>query len=98
MITELALLRLKPGAGPAFEAAFAGVAFFLVGADGYLRHSLVPTLDDSDVYLLEVHWRDLAAHTQGFEASGAHARFMAPLEPLLAGEPIIAHIPAEKRS
>jgi len=93
MITELALLRLKPGAGPAFEAAFAGVASLLIGADGYLRHRLVPTLDDTDVYLLEVHWRDLAAHTEGFEPSNAHAHFMAPLERILAGEPTIAHVP-----
>ena len=45
MITELALLRLRPGSGPAFERAFAGVAQLLVEADGYLRHRLLPTLE-----------------------------------------------------
>ena len=64
MITELALLRLLPGSAPAFERAFASVAPLLAGADGCLRYRLVPTLDDPDVYLLEVVWRDLAAHTQ----------------------------------
>ncbi|WP_181832860.1 antibiotic biosynthesis monooxygenase family protein [Bosea caraganae] len=54
MVTELALLRLERGSGPAFEAAFARVASLLTGADGYLRHRLVPTLDDADLYLLQV--------------------------------------------
>ena len=45
--------------------AAASVAPLLAGADGCLRYRLVPTLDSPDVYLLEVVWRDLAAHTQG---------------------------------
>mgnify|MGYP002717133230 FL=1 len=98
MITELALLRLLPGSAPAFESAFAGVAPLLAGADGCLRYRLVPALDDPDVYLLEVVWRDLAAHTQGFEPSDAHARFMAPLEPMLLGEPVVMHFPAGEPS
>jgi heme-degrading monooxygenase HmoA len=98
MITELALLRLLPGSAPAFECAFASVAPLLAGADGCLRYRLVPTLDDPDVYLLEVVWRDLAAHTQGFEPSDAHARFMAPLEPIFLSEPIVVHLPAGEPS
>lgn len=98
MVTEIALLRLERGSGPAFEAAFARVASLLTGAEGYLRHRLVPTLDDADLYLLEVEWLDLAAHTRGFEPSDAHARFMTPLEPMLAGEPIVVHVPTGERS
>lgn len=94
MVTELALLRLMPSCSSAFEAAFAGVAPLLAGADGCLRYRLVPTLDRPDVYLLEVAWRDIAAHRQGFEPSDAHARFMAPLAPMLLGEPTVIHMPA----
>ncbi len=93
-ITELALLRLERDSGSAFEATFARVVPLLMSADGYLRHRLVPALDDADLYLLQVEWRDLAAHTQGFEQSDAHARFIAPLEPMFAGAPIIVHVPA----
>jgi heme-degrading monooxygenase HmoA len=98
MVTELALLRLQRGCGLAFEAAFARVAPLLTGADGYLRHRLVPTLDDADLYLLEVEWRDLAAHTLGFEPSDGHARFMAPLEPMFVGAPIVVHVLTGERS
>lgn len=98
MVTELALLRLEPGSGPVFEAAFARVNSLLMGADGYVRHRLVPTLDDADLYLLQVEWRDLVAHTVGFEPSDAHARFIAPLEPMLAGAPIVVHVATDQRS
>ena len=93
MITEFALLRLLPGSAPAFERAFASVAPLLAGADGCLAHHLAPTLDSPDLYLLKVVWRDLAAHKQGFEPSDAHARFMATLEPMLSGEPVVVHVP-----
>jgi len=97
MVTELVILRLDPGSGPAFEAAFASVASLLTGADGYVRHRLAPTLDGEDSYLLQVEWRDLEAHTQGFEPSEAHARFIAALDPLFAASPIVVHVPTDTR-
>ena len=98
MVTELAIFRVKRGCGSKFEAAFASVASLLASADGYLRHRLAPTLDEADFYLLQVEWRDLAAHTQGFEPSQAHERFMVALEPLLAGEPTVVHVAGDARS
>lgn len=93
MITELALLRVGTGMNSAFEAAFLDVADLLQQADGHLQHRLVRTLDHDDLYLLQVDWRDLAAHVEGFEPSDAHARFMGALAPFLAEEPIVAHVP-----
>lgn len=93
-VTELAFLHVRPGDGMAFEAAFAGVAGLLAAADGHLRHRLVPSLDQPDVHLLEVEWTDLAAHVETFEPSDAHTRFMAALEPFLAAEPNVIHVPS----
>lgn len=92
MVTEFAIFHLLPGRGPEFETAFAGVAALLAGADGYRGHRLIPTLDEADGYVLQVDWRDLAAHTEAFEPSDAHARFIAALTPHLASEPVVAHI------
>jgi heme-degrading monooxygenase HmoA len=78
-------------------AAFAGVAPLLISADGYIGHRLVPALENADLYLLTVDWRNMAAHTRGFEPSEAHARFMAPLEPLLSGDPIVLHVEARSK-
>ncbi len=92
MITELAVLRVRTGTHVPFESAFRDVAPLLRQADGHLQHRLVRTLDHDDVYLLEVDWRDLAAHVEGFEPSDAHARFMAALTPFLAGDPTVVHV------
>ncbi|WP_101925234.1 MULTISPECIES: antibiotic biosynthesis monooxygenase family protein [Luteimonas] len=94
MITELALLRIGTGMNDPFEAAFRTVAPLLRQADGYLRHRLVRTLDHDETYLLDVDWRDLAAHVAGFEPSETHARFMAALAPFLVGEPTVVHVPS----
>lgn len=93
-ITELAFLRVRDSHGPAFEAAFAGAAGVVKRAEGHLGHRLVRAVDHADLYLLEVHWRDLAAHVEVFEASGAHAVLMETLEPFLVDEPHVIHVPA----
>ena len=93
MVIELAILHARAGKGPDLEDAFDAVRPLLAGADGYLRHRLVQTLEDRDTFLLEVAWRDLEAHVSGFEPSEAHARFMAALEPLLREEPVVIHVP-----
>lgn len=95
MITELAILRVKPGSEPCFEDAFASVRPLLAAADGYIHHRLVQAVDQRETYLLEVAWRDLEAHVNGFEPSEAHAHFMAALEPLLREEPVVIHVPQE---
>lgn len=93
MVTEYALVQVRPGCGPAFEAAFAGVVGLLRSAVGYRRHRLVAAVDREGLYLLEVGWRTLEDHTAGFEPSPAHTRFMDALMPLLDGDPIVFHLP-----
>ncbi|MBY8977265.1 antibiotic biosynthesis monooxygenase [Rhodobacteraceae bacterium NNCM2] len=95
MVIELAILRVLPGKGPALEDAFDTVRPLLAGADGHLRHRLVQTMDEQDTFLLEVAWRDIEAHVNGFEPSEAHARFNAALEPLLREQPVVIHVPRE---
>lgn len=94
MVTELALLSIRPGEQASFEAAFARVSGLLAAADGHDKHRLVPSLDQADLYVLEVQWRDLAAHVDMFEPSDAHAQFMAALQPFFAIEPRVIHVPA----
>jgi heme-degrading monooxygenase HmoA len=98
MVTEFVIFRVEQGCGPRFEAAFASVVSRLTGADGYLGHRLVPVLDEADLFLLQVEWRDLAAHTEGFEPSEAHEQFITALTPLLVEEPTVVHVPTDPRS
>lgn len=96
IVTELAFLSTRPGHGAALEAAFANVAGLLAAAEGHLRHRLVQSVDQANVYLLEVEWTDLAAHVAVFEPSDAHGRFMAALEPFLSAEPSVIHVPGRR--
>lgn len=98
MVTEFAIFRVERGRGPEFEAAFAGVVSQLAEADGHLQHRLTATLDEAELYLLQVEWRDLAAHTQGFEPSQAHTQFISALAPFLVEEPVVLHVPTDTRS
>jgi heme-degrading monooxygenase HmoA len=93
MVTELAILSIRPGEKKSFEAAFARVAGLLAAADGHHAHRLVPSVDQAGIYVLEVQWRDLAAHVDTFEPSAAHARFIAALEPYFADAPRVIHVP-----
>lgn len=97
MITELAILRINPDAHAGFEAAFGSVEPFLADADGHVWHRLAATIDRKDHYLLEVVWRDLAAHIDVFEPSSAHTQFMGALEPFLVEEPTVFHVPTATR-
>ena len=54
-------------------------------------------IDRKDHYLLEVVWRDLAAHIELFEPSSAHTQFMGALEPFLVEEPTVFHVPTATR-
>ena len=92
MITELALLHLLPGSGSAFTAVFASASPLLTNADGYIRYRLVSALESTDLYLLAVGWRNVAAHTQGFEQREAHPRFIAPPKPPLSGDLMVLHV------
>lgn len=97
MITELAILRISPDANAGFEAAFANVEPLLADAEGHVWHRLVAAADRNDHYLLEVEWRDLAAHTECFEPSSAHTQFIRALEPFLVDEPTVVHVPTATR-
>jgi hypothetical protein len=61
------------------------------------RHRLVVAVNRTDLYLLEVEWRSLAAHTDHFEPRIADAEFMDKLEPFLVDEPVVLHVPTAKR-
>ncbi len=48
MITELAILRVRPGNGPDLQEAFDPVRPLLAAADGLLRHRLVQAIDQRE--------------------------------------------------
>ena len=64
-----ALLSVKPGAEPAFEAAFAQAKEIIAGMAGFGRLSLSRCVEQPSTYLLLVEWRRLEDHIEGFRGS-----------------------------
>ncbi|HTN37758.1 MAG TPA: antibiotic biosynthesis monooxygenase [Arachidicoccus sp.] len=66
MITEHALLQVKPQQAYAFEADFRQAAPLLSRSKGYISHQLGKCLEIPGTYLLLVQWSTLEDHTEGF--------------------------------
>jgi heme-degrading monooxygenase HmoA len=69
MITEIALLEIRPGQSAAFEKAFTEAQSIIESMHGYIQHELQQCLEKTDKYLLAVRWRTLEDHTVGFRHS-----------------------------
>jgi heme-degrading monooxygenase HmoA len=69
MITEIALLKIKPGLSTAFEEAFAEAQLIIERAHGYIQHELQQCLDEDNKYLLVIRWKTMEDHTVGFRQS-----------------------------
>jgi heme-degrading monooxygenase HmoA len=68
-ILEHALLHVRPGQEPAFEAAMREALPLISATEGFGSLEVRPCLEKPGCYLLLVHWRRIEDHTQGFRAS-----------------------------
>lgn len=75
MVMELAILDVRPGQAPAFEAAFREAQEIIAASPGYRRHELQRCLENAGRYVLLVWWERLEDHTQGFRGSEAYGRW-----------------------
>lgn len=65
MVTELAILDLKPGREAEFEAAFDEAKAIIASAAGFNRLELQHCLERPSRYFLLVEWQRLEDHTEG---------------------------------
>lgn len=72
MITELAILNVKPGQQAEFEAAFGEAQDIISGMDGYVSHQLQRCVENAGRYVLLVNWERLEDHTEGFRGSAEY--------------------------
>ncbi|WP_394649709.1 antibiotic biosynthesis monooxygenase family protein [uncultured Deinococcus sp.] len=90
-ILEMALLQVRPGQTPAFEAAFAQAQALIAVIPGYLRHDLQRCLEDDHRYVLLVWWETLEAHTVGFRGSPEYQEWRALLHRFYDPFPTVEH-------
>ncbi len=91
MVLEHALLHVRPGESPAFEAAFAEARPLIAGMAGFRSLTLSRCLERADVFLLLVEWERLEDHTGGFRGSPEYERWRALLHHFYDPFPAVEH-------
>jgi len=92
MVTEVALIAIRPGEGPAFEAAVAQAAPVFRAARGCLGMSLERTVEQPELYRLVVRWATLEDHTVHFRGSEGFQQWRALAGPYFASAPEVRHV------
>lgn len=94
MILEVATLDVRPGQEARFEAAFAEAQGIIASMPGYLGHELQRCIENPSRYLLLVHWRALADHTEGFRKSAPYQEWKRLLHHFYDPFPTVEHYTA----
>jgi heme-degrading monooxygenase HmoA len=91
VIIESAILSIKPGQGPAFEAALKGALPLIEATPGFLGIEIWPCVEAADQYLLLVRWDKLEDHTVGFRSSDRFPKWREALHHFYDPMPVIRH-------
>jgi heme-degrading monooxygenase HmoA len=91
VITEHALLSVRPGREADFEAAFADARTIIASMQGFRGLTLSRCLERDSVYLLLVEWERLEDHTVGFRASAEYEEWRRLLHHFYDPFPVVEH-------
>ncbi len=91
MILEVAILDVKPGLAPEFEAAFKIASTIIATMPGYVSHELKRCLETANRYILLVQWQTLEAHTVGFRQSSQYQEWRSLLHHFYEPFPVVEH-------
>jgi heme-degrading monooxygenase HmoA len=91
LITEIALITIRAGSEPQFEAAFPQAEPILAASGGYVSHRLQRSIETPNRYALTVQWRTLEDHTRGFRGSSAFTQWRALIGPFFDSPPVVEH-------
>jgi heme-degrading monooxygenase HmoA len=91
VITEQAVLDVKPGSESEFEAAFAEAQAIISSMPGFLSLELHRCIERPSRYLLLVEWARLDDHTEGFRGSPQYAEWARLLHAFYDPFPTVEH-------
>jgi len=91
MITEIALLKIRPGQAAAFEEAFTNAQPIIESMNGYIQHELQLCLEEKDKYMLVVRWKTVEDHTIGFRQSEGYKEWKRLLHHFYDPFPVVEH-------
>lgn len=91
MTLEVAILDIKSGMEPHFEAAFACAQKIIASMPGYISHELQHCLEKTNRYILLVNWETLEHHTVGFRESPQYQEWRSLLHHFYDPFPVVQH-------
>lgn len=91
VITEHAILPVRPGQEADFEEAFSVAKTIILSSPGCENLTLSRCLERPNVYLLLVQWRELDDHLVGFRQSPAYEEWRALLHHFYDPPPLVEH-------
>jgi heme-degrading monooxygenase HmoA len=91
MITEHALLPVKPGRETEFEEAFASARLIIASMPGFRGLTLSRGIEREGSYLLLVRWDSVEAHEVGFRGSPEYLEWKRMLHHFYDPFPLVEH-------
>lgn len=91
MILEVAILNVRRGQEAAFEAAMAEALPLIEATEGFGGIELRRCVETPNRYLLQVQWRRLEDHTEGFRGSERYGRWRELLHHFYDPFPVVEH-------
>jgi heme-degrading monooxygenase HmoA len=91
MITEHAILDVRPGREREFESAFAKAKPIIAGMPGFRSLTLKRCIETPSRFLLLVEWQRLEDHTVGFRMSEGYENWRSLLHHFYDPFPIVEH-------
>lgn len=91
MIEEIFQLEVAPGTEKDFEADFPKVVQLLETSDGYRGSELKRSIENDNVFLISVVWKNLEAHNVDFKNSSAYEEMKQILAPHYLEVPKFQH-------
>jgi heme-degrading monooxygenase HmoA len=91
VITEHAVLDVRPGQERDFESAFAEAQALIASMPGFESLALHRCIEQSNRYLLLVVWRHLEDHTEGFRRSANYEEWRRLLHHYYDPFPTVEH-------
>lgn len=91
MVTEHAILPVRPGLEDEFEAAFRVARPLIAAQPGFRSLSLSRSAETPNEYLLLVEWDSISDHEEGFRRSPEYAQWKQLLHRFYEPFPVVEH-------
>ncbi|HVB93287.1 MAG TPA: antibiotic biosynthesis monooxygenase family protein [Acidimicrobiales bacterium] len=92
MVLEHAVINIRPGSNPEFEAALREAREVVAESDGFISLQLHRGIESPDQYVLLIQWKTLEDHTVGFRQSDRFARWRGFIGPYFESPPEVTHL------